>query len=122
MLNELLQIAKKCDREQKWTKEQWENVLTNCVLKNQYILKIKNKEIIGFACWLFVKEKKSDDGQFIEDNNGEIAYIQCAYSKEKGLLSKMLTEGLLRYSNKDFKKLYWYNEKDKKGKYFEIRK
>ena len=121
MVNELLEIARKCDRRNEWNEEEWTKTLTNCISKGQYILKIKNKEINAFACWLFVKEKKPNDKQFIEDSNGEIAYVQCAYSKEKGILVKMLKEGLSINCNKNFNRLYWYNEKKRRGKYFNIK-
>ena len=99
MLNELLQIAKKCDRRKEWNEEEWIKTLTNCISKGQYILKIKGKEISAFACWLFLKDLEKIDNKYVENTQGKIAYIQCAYVKNgsNGLLKKMIQEGVEKY-------------------------
>lgn len=99
MIPELLKIIKKCDRRGEWTDIQWVNVLKNCISKNQYILIEENNEIIGFSCWLFLKDLNKIENQFVEDANGKIAYVQCAYVKEghKGLLNKMIRDGVEKH-------------------------
>ena len=99
MIDELLQIAKQCDRRNSWTEEEWEKTLTNCISKGQYILKIKGKEIIAFSCWLFLKDLDKVDNHYVEDPEGKIGYIQCAYVKSgnNGLLKKMIKEGVSRH-------------------------
>ena len=111
MLNDLLQIAKKCDRENKWTKEQWEKTLTNCISKGQYILKIKSKEISAFSCWLFLKNLEKIDNKYVENTEGKIAYIQCAYVKDgqNGLLYKMIKEGVARH--KEGTHIFFYDDR-----------
>jgi len=96
LISELLQIAKLCDRRNEWTEEQWIKTLTNCVSKSQYILIVEGKEIIGFSCWLFIKDLNKVDNKYIEHPEGKIAYIQCAYVKEghKGLLNRMIRDGV----------------------------
>jgi hypothetical protein len=96
---ELLQIAKKCDRRNAWNETEWIKTLTNCISKGQYILKIRNKEIIAFSCWLFLKDLEKIDNKYVEDPKGKIGYIQCAYVKDgnNGLLYKMIKEGIARH-------------------------
>lgn len=99
MLNDLLQIAKLCDRRNEWNETEWIKTLTNCISKGQYILKIKGKEINAFACWLFLKDLDKVDNKYVEDTKGKIAYIQCAYVKSgsNGLLKNMIKEGVSRH-------------------------
>lgn len=101
MIPELLKIAKLCDRRQEWSDDVWIKTLTNCISKGQYILILEKKEIVGFSCWLFIKDLEKIDGCYVEDTNGKIAYIQCAYVKEghKGLLNKMIRDGVERHED-----------------------
>jgi hypothetical protein len=101
MINDLLKIVKQCDRRREWSESEWVKTLTNCISKNQFILKIRNKEIIAFSCWLFIKDLEKIGNSFVEDVNGSIAYIQCAYVKEghKGLLNRMIREGVEKHEN-----------------------
>ena len=99
MFDELLQIAKLCDRRKEWDEEEWIKTLTNCISKGQYILKIKNKKISAFSCWLFLKDLEKIDNKYVENTEGKIAYIQCAYVKNgnNGLLKEMINEGVARH-------------------------
>uniref|UniRef100_A0A6M3KL51 N-acetyltransferase domain-containing protein n=1 Tax=viral metagenome TaxID=1070528 RepID=A0A6M3KL51_9ZZZZ len=99
MLEVLLKIAKQCDRRNEWTEQQWIDTLLNCIDKDQYILIQEGNEIIAFSCWLFIKDFEKIGNQYIEDVNGKIAYIQCAYVKKghRGLLYRMLREGVERH-------------------------
>lgn len=101
MINELLKITKLCDRRNEWTEEEWIKTLTNCISKGQYILLIEEDEIAGFSCWLFLEDLRKIDNKYIESPKGNIAYIQCAYVKEghKGLLNKMIREGVERHED-----------------------
>ena len=99
MLDDLLQIAKLCDRRKEWNEWEWNTTLTHCLSKGQYILKIKGKEISAFSCWLFLKDLEKVDNKYVEDTEGKIAYIQAAYVKSgnNGLLYKMIKEGVNKY-------------------------
>ncbi len=101
MIPELLEIAKKCDVRQEWTEEEWIKTLTNCVSKGQYILIVEGKDIVGFSCWLFIRDLEKIDGHYIEYPDGKIAYIQAAYVAEghKGLLNKMIREGVEKHED-----------------------
>ncbi len=99
MIDDLLQIAKKCDRRKEWNEEEWTKTLINCISKGQYILKIKGKEINAFSCWLFLKDLEKIDNKYVENERGKIAYIQCAYVKSgnNGLLREMIIEGVEKH-------------------------
>ena len=99
MLPDILQIAKKCDLRNEWTDKEWIKTLTNCISKGQYILKIKGKEISAFSCWVFLKDLEKIDNKYVEDPEGKIGYIQCAYVKSgnSGLLKDMIKEGVSRH-------------------------
>lgn len=104
MLDELLKIARLCDSRKEWTDEQWKRTLTNCILKKNYIIKVKGEEISAFSCWLFLRNLDKIDNKYIEDDKGTIAYIQCAYVKEgsNGLLRKMIQEGVNKYKDANY--------------------
>lgn len=99
MIDELLQIVKLCDRRKEWTKEEWIRTLKNCISKGQYIIEVSEEKIIAFSCWLFLKDLNKISNQYVENTNGTIAYIQCAYVKDnkKGLLRQMIKEGVERH-------------------------
>jgi len=99
MIDDLLRIVKLCDIRNEWDEGEWRKTLANCISKGQYILKIKNKEISAFSCWLFLKDLEKIDNKYVEDTRGKIAYIQAAYVKSgnNGLLYKMIREGIEKY-------------------------
>lgn len=115
--DELLKVVKLCDRRNEWSEEEWIRTLANCIAKKQYNLKVKNKEIIAFATWLFLKDLNKRNGQYVEDENGKIAYIQCTYVKSghNGLLKKMLVEGINRY--KEITHIFFCDDKSNNRKF-----